>query len=555
MPFTMIAFSLIWSLLISSCQCLLGGWNAETNYPVEMQGHKIVSFGDLVYVLGDSRNDEYPREVTFFERVWIFNASDFSWSWRIAGGDIPKRRWGYCATFSRGKVFIFGGRMSDYGISYSNEIYGLDIEMFTWEKEKVLKGKFPSKREMMTCGSFEAKLFIYGGVDGDFKMDLWSYDLNLKTWIMIIPKDSKSAADTMFSQMVIHQDVIMIYSGVNLNFEVTSKIWRYNITSNDWISFIEFPPSFRGRYDGAVSLGGSKIYAFGGSFDYSYQDQSNSLDIIDLVSIIFEQPLQELIFTLPITSPNPRVLSSSAFANDRLVIIGGQNYVNQFFYNDVWVFDTHQKKWIYDSMSSYPVSRHSSATAIVSETEIGVFGGIVGWEKDVTFNDLWIFNTASKSWSSLSREKPCRISDTNCAPIVSNPIFGFYRGKFFLIGGSNKAKIMSVFSLETREWSAIRDYNANGKISNLVNPIYAAHNHEIFIWGGTIEKRENLEVYIFDMEELRESFYTPLNQPILHRKALMSSAFIMDEMFCFMDIEILISREIWCWNQGNYLIE
>eukprot|EP00002_Diphylleia_rotans_P040603 TRINITY_DN9669_c0_g2_i2.p1 TRINITY_DN9669_c0_g2~~TRINITY_DN9669_c0_g2_i2.p1 ORF type:complete len:115 (+),score=15.81 TRINITY_DN9669_c0_g2_i2:155-499(+) len=114
---------------------------------------------------------------------------------------------------------------------------------------------------------------------------------------------------------------------------------------------------------------------------------------------------------------------------------------------------------------------------------------------------------------------------------------------------------MSVFSLETREWSAIRDYNANGKISNLVNPIYAAHNHEIFIWGGTIEKRENLEVYIFDMEELRESFYTPLNQPILHRKALMSSAFIMDEMFCFMDIEILISREIWCWNQGNYLIE
>eukprot|EP00002_Diphylleia_rotans_P035707 TRINITY_DN781_c0_g1_i10.p1 TRINITY_DN781_c0_g1~~TRINITY_DN781_c0_g1_i10.p1 ORF type:complete len:2527 (-),score=625.44 TRINITY_DN781_c0_g1_i10:128-7708(-) len=535
---------------VSESEAAIGGWNYESPNPMEMNGHKIVSRGSIVYSFGDDDNEEFVSQTSLFERIWMFDTKSMSWSWRMSSGDIPQRRAFYCAAIRGSKIHIFGGRITD-GAAKTNDLYTFDCDSFVWKKESIHSKEIPTKRELMSCDTFENRLYMYGGFDGFGRTDFWYFDFDAQTWNIVKPQSSRHFPDVYYTQISTYKDAIMIFSGANEDYKIIPRIWTFNITRNEWMPPFEIPKTIKGRFAGTTSIFRDKLYYFGGSTDGNFRQQTNTVIeyniLTDQIQIIFNDTSST---TFPIAFPNRRVTTSSTFVDSKLVIVSGAPFL-EYSYNDVWIFDVLTNKWTSSSLSLYPLGRYYASITIVSENEIGMFGGYIGWESSALINDLWIFNTELKQWKVLSRESNCRAVNPNCAPTIDRPAFGFYNRTFYVIGSDTRNKYFRSFSMDSMQWTSLDNQLASSKASGLAYSLNTVIDSRIFIWGGYSSTASNQDMIIFDMKSESEKTFKVSDSKIDSRDADMASTFVMDGRFCVMDTNLSKKRSIICWQESN----
>jgi N-acetylneuraminic acid mutarotase len=134
---------------------------------------------------------------------------------------------------------------------------------------------------------------------------------------------------------------------------------------------------------------------------------------------------------------------ASVVSNNLIYIIGGQGSFTYF--NDVWVFDTITRSWSEVSYSGSFTARFVHS-ATLHDNIIYIIGG---WAGNGAFGDVVIFNIATSTFStvSVSGSFPARWSHT--ATLVGNSIY--------VIGGYSDTFLndVQVFDISTSTWSQI----------------------------------------------------------------------------------------------------
>eukprot|EP00002_Diphylleia_rotans_P020379 TRINITY_DN3959_c0_g1_i12.p1 TRINITY_DN3959_c0_g1~~TRINITY_DN3959_c0_g1_i12.p1 ORF type:complete len:2096 (+),score=283.10 TRINITY_DN3959_c0_g1_i12:43-6330(+) len=537
-----------------------GGWIYESPHPLEIEISTIVSYQGMVYVFGTHMSGEYTEANPKFDRVWILDIQKMSWTSVFSQGDVPQRRSMYCSHVLDEKIVIFGGRLFDNGAESSNDLYSWDPKTYVWEKINPQTEIAPTKRMTSTCGVWKNLYFIYGGSDGFGKRDLWSFNMDTRTWNLVLatPATKQYVPVVDETQMVVHKDRVVIWSGL-ANSGFMRYMWTYDIPTNSWLDPVSIPPNIRPRFEGTASLLGDKMYVFGGTADFGMGQarRTNEVIMVDLATGNSGVDSRHTSVSIPITLPTARTRVSSTFVGDKLVIVGG---LSESANNDFWVYDTVSSMWVNGSVSLYPMSRVEPHIVAAGPGNMALFGGKVEFDQMIDMNDLWIYRSVRKQWERLSAERKCTSTSPTCVPNVQFSSIGYYEDNFFVFGGFSPTtigeSILRRFSMETRAWSRI---TVNSEFDKLIGQrtqsAFTTIGSKFYMWGGppTGDVEKDSRVLVFDMATNSGRAYPVTKSTPEWRRH--SSGFTFEDNFCFMDPNLEVSpkgyMEVWCWTEGT----
>nr|CCA15199.1 conserved hypothetical protein [Albugo laibachii Nc14] len=172
-------------------------------------------------------------------------------------------------------------------ITEYNDIWRLSLSSGegVWSKDAnsnhtVTDTEIPSPRSEAGSAIHDNKLFIFGGIsyrssgfDSPVDMnDLWSYDLETKTWKQLRPSDgivpprrfSHSVTLTVQSGL----SYLLVYSGRHLqqtSWSMLDDTWLYSLSENRWIR-VQSSSTTPRMYTSIVTTGDTDFWFFGGYY-------------------------------------------------------------------------------------------------------------------------------------------------------------------------------------------------------------------------------------------------------------------------------------------------
>ncbi|KAF9121264.1 Negative regulator of mitotic exit, partial [Mortierella sp. GBA39] len=167
---------------------------------------------------------------------------------------------------------------------------------------------------------------------------------------------------------------------------------------------------------------GSIMYIFGGQVDNFYLGDIVAMDM----KTITQNPKWEVI-EAQTESPPARSGHSAAVYDGKIYIFGGADA--DYFYNDIWCFDTRALTWTPIPASGYlPTGRHGHSSTIVDGV-LYVFGGSSPDGSDL--NDAYAFRIHERRWYLFQNVGPApsqRSGHTMCT----------VKDKIYIIGGESE---------------------------------------------------------------------------------------------------------------------
>lgn len=149
--------------------------------PSPRSGHSATLSGTKMIVFGGATG----TGVGFSNELFIFHIDTLTWQTIQPNQDsihIPSPRANHMASLNEaGMLVVFGG-YDGATMSYSNEVFELDVNSFVWYKP-ILKGPNPAPRESATMDLVRGMLWVFGGYTSGMELnDLFVLDMEALTW-------------------------------------------------------------------------------------------------------------------------------------------------------------------------------------------------------------------------------------------------------------------------------------------------------------------------------------------------------------------------------------
>ncbi len=315
-------------------------------------------------------------------------------------------------TDNNGNFWLFGG--ADYNFSTLNDLWKYDVStnMWTWvsgfPNAVNIQGVYgvqgiPSVNNCPSARGYGANswtdknnnLWLYGGSSSSD--DLWKYNIATNEWTWVKGTNpSISIANTIYGVLGVEdpnntpgtrQEIKSGWVDKSNNlwmfggsyFDFTSDVWKYNISTNNWVCYSGGPLNFNSN----------GIYG-----------------------------------TLGVESPSNIPPSRWSYTkwkdqNDMFYIFAGGG--NASSYNDCWRYNPVSKNWawisgtntIFDNgiygqfcnpkTNNYPSARVENQTVSTTgcTNAFWSFGGCTDFGSNI-YNDLWIFNSTNYEWTWVS---------------------------------------------------------------------------------------------------------------------------------------------------------
>lgn len=125
--------------------------------PTSRFGHTANIFKSNMYIFGGWNGFETLDELFYFSVI-----SNIWYEVRLVIGAKPKGRYRHSSVIVGKSLFIFGG--VDQKQKKFNDLFEFIIERSEWRLVET-KGSLPTPRSFHEMGSFENRIFIFGGVD------------------------------------------------------------------------------------------------------------------------------------------------------------------------------------------------------------------------------------------------------------------------------------------------------------------------------------------------------------------------------------------------------
>jgi N-acetylneuraminic acid mutarotase len=245
-------------------------------------------------------------------------------------------------------------------------------------------------------------------------------------------------------------------------------------------------PSARRDHSLTANAEGSHVYLFGG--------RSDAGELADLWLYDVAQNGWALI-TATGDSPAARFGHNATLdpASKRLLIFGGQS--SSTFFNDLWAFDPAATRWSQLTASaSGPAPRYGAASAF--DTSTARFFVSHGFTNQGRFDDTWVFDAASNTWTDTSPvdgERP----ESRCLVRMATDGNG---QRLWLFGGqSNSAPFLDdfwSFDIAARSWQQLNVQRPSAR--NLYALTHAEGRMLLALYGGNSPDGIKEDVWVFD---------------------------------------------------------
>ena len=303
------------------------------------------------------------------------------------------------------RVLLFGGSIwQNNQYTFYNDLWSFSDGAWTMIDTP---GSKPSGRFNipMTYIPDTHQIFLFGGFGSSDRLgDTWTYDIEENQWTRLStetrPPNRSDAAITYDPE----NEIVVMFGGYGLNDDIMDDTWVFEFSEMDWI---EMDPSNRPL----EQYGGQMVYDSANGMLLMYPGHWNLMSGDTMVSHgyggqIWVYSYEEDNWTELETSPKPRGRYWFSLAYDSsdgvLVLfggsVGGGNQVS-----DTWKYDYSTNTWTEIETQTHPANRANSYMAYDASRDIIVlFGGSLFGQ--VTYDDTWILDMESGSWSEVSEE-------------------------------------------------------------------------------------------------------------------------------------------------------
>ncbi|CAG9313184.1 unnamed protein product [Blepharisma stoltei] len=186
----------------------------------------------------------------------------------------PRKSHSLCS--SEAKLYLFGGQN---GNDYYNDLWELDPENPTSWQSILTSGDIPSPRSGHASDSQGDLVVIFGGYDGtSYLNDLYYLNLITNSWKEVIPSSIDLPAGRVEACMKVYLPYVFIFGGKTES-GITNDLWLYNTGTN----------SYKLLYE--VALGNHPLPVYGHSCELAADTYGNILFYTMLGSTDGEEPI------------------------------------------------------------------------------------------------------------------------------------------------------------------------------------------------------------------------------------------------------------------------
>lgn len=165
---------------------------ATGTYPVPKAYTSMVHYKDCLVVFGGwtyPSHSQYYQNVTMFNEIHFYCVNTNKWA-LINAINSPPPMAGHSACIKGDEMIVFGGLVlstaQNYQVQCSNDVWVLDIPLFTWRKQPTTKPRPPPRYAQSLISLDSERLMLLGGVqtlrNRFVYSDCWILTMKGPTW-------------------------------------------------------------------------------------------------------------------------------------------------------------------------------------------------------------------------------------------------------------------------------------------------------------------------------------------------------------------------------------
>ena len=166
----------------------------------------------------------------------------------------------------------------------------------------------------------------------------------------------------------------------------------------------------------------------------------------------------------------------------RLYLFGGRR--STIFSNDFWIFSINRERWKLVKCNNNVPPKCAHHCSVIYHHYLILFGGLTQDDNEnwICYNDLFIFNFASKLWTKIECDKQpeSRYKHSMCISKNQLIIYGGLSCQDIPLNDMHSIDLSSIGQEKPCHWNKIQH-----NIGCLFGQIMASHDYKIFIHGGS----------------------------------------------------------------------
>ena len=202
----------------------------------------------------------------------------------------------------------------------------------------------------------------------------------------------------------------------------------------------------------------------------------------------------------PDNSPPPRRAfgMTSIYGTDCVLIFSGFNMSSMYYYEDTWYYDLSENNWTKIISGNSPEPRRNHAmTCIYNSKDVLLYGGdyFKSGESSKVFDDTWIFNWDSKSWTNqYPNSNPRQRTATGMASIYNTDKVVVFSGMDY--SNYQKYKDTWIYDFSENNWTRMAPAtNPPKRWHHQMEMIYGTN--EVLLFGGFDDNYDN-ETWLYN---------------------------------------------------------
>jgi len=296
------------------------------------------------------------------------------------------------------QVIMFGGEVSGGNLVDFEATLIFSSQNQMWTKLSDINSPEGRTHHRMVYNSLTGKIFLFGGISNtEYALfnDTWVFDPITDEWTELHPANSPSgrSAHAMYFDPEFNE--VVLYGGVTSPSSVSSEMWVYNFNANNWNQIY---PTYGGP---GVGYGHSFVYDenkqvgvfFGGRFGNMYL--RDDIWFFNRSSISW---VKKYLISKPLARYYTGMVYNPTDAN--FIMFGGDNEdIPLRALGDTWIFSAQSNVWSEIETSTSPPPRCKHAMVFDQYLDKVILFGGLGESFSVTYDDLWIYDPITMSWS------------------------------------------------------------------------------------------------------------------------------------------------------------
>ena len=321
-------------------------------------------------VFGSDDPSDVAVTVPATEDIWRC----FAWQYADqAPATKPSARYGHSMVYDSANdlIVLFGG----YDGAYDDETWTYDVSTVTWTNKAPATKPSARRYHAMAYRDTDDCVYLFGGYDGALDDETWKYDVSTNTWTNLAPATKPGARQAHGMVWDSSRDVLILFGGDDG--AVDDETWEYSFSANTWTQINPATkPGARQTMAMIYNRADGLVYLFGG-YDVAVDNETWTYDGTTWTQLT------------PTDSPSAREGVAAVYDQRRqsMIVIGGYDGSN--YLSDAWEYydgNWHQHHDIPLPRDSIGEKELAAIAYDTDENMIIIFGGFSGSADDETWH-------------------------------------------------------------------------------------------------------------------------------------------------------------------------